>query len=203
MASSTNFGASIVPPTKEAHTDLTIPPAFDSPALTPAASREDLADASTDHQRVPIHSPFYTHPPASFERIHSRNNSTATPVANEKDVEAGLATPLTNHPFRSKVSIDCSKECKMWPSKQTLVASKNAEKKRRRENQTCGHLVGPVQDWWGLKTKRQRLIMKIMLALFVLGVVVAIAVGITIAVNGSVYVSDNHSEKIPEPDASK
>ncbi len=91
----------------------------------------------------------------------------------------------------------------MWPSKQTLVESRKAEKKKRRQNQTCGNLVGPVVDRWGRLTKKQRLWVKIALALFVLGVVVAIAVGITVAVNGTVYVNDNRSETIPEPDSNK
>jgi hypothetical protein len=86
----------------------------------------------------------------------------------------------------------------MWPSKQTLVQTRQAEKKKRRDQQCCGG-CGPVRDFWARFTKRQKLFLKIALALFLLGVVVAIAVGITVAVNGTVYVSQGHQEQIPEP----
>jgi hypothetical protein len=202
MASNTTFGASIVPTqAKQSSDEITLPPPIlDSPALTPVASREDL---STDHseRRVPIHSPFYQHPPASFERAHSRQNSKDVAVVNEKDLEAGVRTPLagdSEHPFASKVSVDCNKECRMWPSKQTLIQSRKAEKKKRRDGKFCGG-CGPVRDFWGRFTARQRLYIKIALALFLLGVVVAIAVGITVAVNGTVYVGDGNSASIPEP----
>ena len=202
---STTFGATIVPTaSQKTKTDDEIslpPPIQSSPALTPAASREDLSPEISE-RRVPPHSPFYTHNPDSFERTHSRQNSKANVAAiSEKDLESGLQTPLTadaEHPFAGKVSVDCNKECRMWPSKQTLVQTRQAEKKKKREQQCCGG-CGPVRDFWARFTKRQKLFLKIALTLFLLGVVVAIAVGITIAVNGSVYVSQGQQAKIPEP----
>lgn len=122
-------------------------------------------------------------------------------AVNEKDLEAGARTPLhrdTDHPFAAKQSVDCNKECRMWPSKQTLIQSRKAEKKKRRDGKLCGG-CGPVRDFWARFTSRQKLFIKIALALFMLGVVVAIAVGITLAVNGTVYVSDGHNESIPDP----
>lgn len=86
----------------------------------------------------------------------------------------------------------------MWPSKQTLIQSRKAEKKKRRDGKMCGG-CGPVRDFWARFTKQQKLLIKIAFALFMIGVVVAIAVGITVAVNGTVYVSDGHTESIPEP----
>ncbi len=85
----------------------------------------------------------------------------------------------------------------MWPSKQTLMESRKEEKRRKREGltKTCGPLV----DFWGRQTKRQKLMIKILFGLFLVGVIVAIAVGITIAVNGTVYVSEGKSAKIPNP----
>ena len=86
----------------------------------------------------------------------------------------------------------------MWPSKQTLIQEKQAEKKKRRNEQCCGGCA-PVRDRWAGLTKKQKLLIKIGIALFVVGVAVAIAVGISVAVNGTVYVSDGHTENIPEP----
>lgn len=201
MAAPTTFGASIVPAAPYNNPALS-----NSPALTPAVSTEDLrGEANT--KPVPPHSPFYQHPPASFEKIHSRQGSrtdiNATP--NEKDLEAGASTPLTvqqqqnDHPFASKVSVDCSKECRMWPSKQTLMQESQARRKRKRDQKTLGNVTGPVVEFWNRFDKRQKLWIKIALALVLVGVAVAIAVGITVAVNGTVYVGENRSQTIPDP----
>lgn len=197
MASTTPFGATIVPAPTQDTLDLTLPPAIsDSPSLTPAGSREDLADVYKDQRRVPPHSPFYQHPTDSLDRVHSRQNSKNI-NSSEKDLEAGLAIHQTDTaPFSSKVSLDCNKECKMWPSKQTLMEKKKAEKKKQRDGKVCA----PVVEFWESKTARQRLIIKVVSTLLVLGVVVAIAVGITIAVKGTVYVTDNRTAKIPNPE---
>lgn len=198
---STTFGATIVPtPAKKSTDEITLPaPVLDSPVLTPAVSREDLTPTSSE-PRIPIHSPFYTHPPASFERAHSRQNSKDIGAVNEKDLEAGVRTPLapdSDHPFASKVSVDCNKECRMWPSKQTLIQSRKAEKKKRRNGKLCS--CGPARDLWSKFTKRQKLYIKIGLILLVLGIVAAIAVGVSIAVNGTVYVSNGQNANIPNP----
>lgn len=206
MVSSTTFGASIVPAQKQTEDEQIPlpPPILDSPALTPAASREDLGDDYEDQRKIPPHSPFYQHRPDSFDRGHSRQNSKIQVALNEKDLEAGKPAPLTIHssdaqPFTSKVSLDCNKECKMWPSKQTLMERRKAERKKKRDTKFCGGCA-PVVDYWETKTKRQRLIVKIVLALLCIGVVVGIAVGITIAVHGTVYVTDNRTAKIPNPE---
>ena len=197
---STTFGAVIVPKAQNnANDEITPPrPVFESPALTPAVSREDLTPEFSE-RRIPPHSPFYQHPSDSFERGHSRQNSNV--VVNEKDLESGLRTPLapyTEHPFTGKVSVDCNKECRMWPSKQTLIQSRKEEKKRKRDQKMCGG-CGPVLDFWARFNKRQKLFMKIALVVFLLGIIAAIAVGITIAVNGTVYVSQGQTESIPNP----
>lgn len=196
-SNTTPFGATIVPtPSRRPGNslDLTtpIPRILDSPALTPAVSHEDLQLEHAE-RRVSPHSPFYQHPCDSFERGHSRNNSKTNVPITEKDLEGGMRTPLTpdnpNNAFMSKVSVDCNKECRMWPSKQTLMQSKLAEKKKQRDGKLCG----PVVHFWAQRTKRQKLITKIVLAFFLIGVVVAIAVGISVAVNGTVYSGEGHN----------
>ena len=200
----TKFGATIQPtPTRPSY-DLTLPPSLaGSPALTPVGSREDLGSEGFE-RRVPATSPFYQHPLASFERVHSRQSSKADLPAFEKDLERGrLTTEVSREdPFSSKVSVDCSKQdCKMWPSKETLLQSKIAEKKQKRDQQCCGGCA-PVRDSWERLTRRQKLLFKIGIALFIVGIIVAIAVGITIAVHGTVYAGSGHQDTIPNPDNS-
>lgn len=197
----TTFGASIVsspsyPKSGPAST-------LDSPGLTPAVSNEDLS-RDTNGKPIPPHSPFYQHPPQSFEKVHSRQSS-RTHVAlapNEKDLEIGASTPLAvqeDHPFASKVSVDCSKECRMWPSKQTLMQDQEARRKQKHDQKTLGRVTEPVTRFWNRMSKRQKLWIQIVVALLIIGVVVAIAVGITAAVNGSVYVGENRNKQIPDP----
>ena len=198
MASNTTFGASIVQPSQQTPNKIIPPtPLLDSPALTPATSTEDF---STQRHSIdspePSRSPFYQKDPTQPEPTHSRTSSQNRPIVNEKDIEAGPNTPLTdeNNPFTSKVNLSCNKECKMWPSKNTLAQSRKAEQKKKRDEKFCG----PVTDYCSRFTKRQKLIMQIILAFLIIGVVVAIAVGITVAVNGTVYVSDDQSKQISE-----
>lgn len=207
MSAPTTFGASIVPTPTPPTIHAAPPSTLDSPALTPAVSSEDLRDTTYASKPIPPHSPFYQHPPASFEKVHSRQNSRTTVAVapTEKDLEAGAATPLhpsaaaEDHPFASKVSVDCSKECRMWPSKQTLMQENAARRKQKRDEQTLGGVTGPVVEFWNRFSKRQKLGIQIGMALLLVGVAVAIAVGITVAVNGSVYVGEDRSKQIPDP----
>lgn len=193
----TRFGATIVPTSTHDDT-LRAPPMLDSPALTPAVSQDDMSTEYTNRP-IPPHSPFYQHPPASFERVESRQASKTHLAVYEKDLESGHVTPLTmaddENPFGSKISVDHNKECKMWPSKQTLIQQKTAEKKKRRDMKCCAGF-GPVRDWWAQFTKRQQLLMKIALALVLIGVAVAIGVGISKAVHGTYYSSDGGQQQV-------
>ncbi|WPH01149.1 Hypothetical protein R9X50_00398400 [Acrodontium crateriforme] len=197
MASSTDekitFGATVVPATAPMKPAALQPPTLESPALTPVASRDgaysevDMPTAATPQ------SPFYQHPPASFERVQSRPQSKQMLEPFEKDLEAGNITPLSStsdeNPFASKISLERNKECKMWPSRQTLMQAKQADKHKKRTNRGCTGCA-PIRAKWEAYSKCQRLMIKMCIALLVIGVVVAIAVGVTKAVNGSVY--DEH-----------
>ncbi|KAK5113871.1 hypothetical protein LTR85_010404 [Meristemomyces frigidus] len=186
------FGASIVPMQQRAEEDaLRPPPMLDSPVLTPAVSRDDMSTEYMD-KPIPPHSPFYQHPPASFERMHSRQAS-KTGVATttyEKDLESGHATPLTgvndDNPFTSKISVDHNKECNMWPSKNTLMQQRTREKQKRHATKGCAGCV-PAREWWAKFDKRQQLYFKIAIALVLVGVAVALGVGISKAVHGTYY----------------
>jgi hypothetical protein len=183
----TTFGASVVAqPDEKAYMLPTA--ATESPALTPAASRDSVAAPASDNTPLPPHSPFYTHPPASHERVES------TPVkpvhlTSEKDLEYGDATPYRHdeeNPFSKKYAVGTStQECTMWPTHQTLRQNRLADKKQRRQNRTCG--CGMVKDRWAGLSKKQRLAIRILITMVVIGAIVGVAVGITRSVNGGVW----------------
>lgn len=189
------FGASVVAQPDEKAAML--PSAgVDSPALTPTVSRETTAyhDATfADNTPLPPHSPFYTHPPASHERVPATHQALAKAayLTSEKDLEYGNVTPYTGanddeNPFSKKLAVGSNnQECTMWPTHQTLRQTRLADKKQRRQGRTCG--CGTVKHHWAGYTKNQRLAIRILIALVVIGAIVGVAVGITRSVNGGVW----------------
>jgi hypothetical protein len=189
------FGASIVTKEQNSHSiALNLPEQhLDSPVLTPVPS----IDGSRDPERSPsVGSPFYEHPAASHEFARSYySNLKASGGVTEKELENGDLSPVSReepNPFTSQVSVGHNKECKMWPSKQTLLQTRAAQKQQRRANRTCA----PLRDRWVQSSKRQRLMIKIAAALFVVGIAVAIGVGISLAVGGTYYKADGSSSRV-------
>lgn len=197
MASSTTFGATIVPTDDHRRaTPLLNEPLNDSPAMTPVPSHDSLAQQYS--QNVPVQSPFYTHPPASHEVIPSEKKTHLNVY--EKDLEAGNDTPLTpstdeEHPFSKRIGVEQNTEDTMWPSKQTLKQKYMAEKQQRRQQKGIKVLV-PVRERWAALSKRNKLIAKLLLGLFIIGLAVGLGVGISKAVQGSYYVKDGASKPI-------
>lgn len=190
----TTFGASVVaqPDEKAAMLPAT---GLDSPALTPTVSRDAATyhDATfSDNTPLPPHSPFYTHPPASHERVSATHQAPAKAahITSEKDLEYGNVTPYTgaddDNPFSKKFAVgSTNQECTMWPTHQTLRQTRLADKKQRRQGRTCG--CGTVKHHWAGYSKNQRLAIRILIALVVIGAIVGVAVGITRSVNGGVW----------------
>jgi hypothetical protein len=197
----TTFGASVIAQTDEKAAMLPTT-GIDSPALTPTVSRDaaDYHDATfSDNTPLPANSPFYTHPPASHERIAAP----AKPchLTSEKDLEEGNMTPYTGaddeNPFSKKFQVGSSnQECTMWPTHQTLRQTRLEDKKQRRSARTCG--CGTVKHHWAGYTKNQRLAIRILIALVVIGAIVGVAVGITRSVNGGVW-SDKGTHDFNRP----
>ncbi|KAM3414659.1 hypothetical protein BST61_g9818 [Cercospora zeina] len=195
MASSTTFGATIVPTSDEQRST----PLLDdhSPAMTPMPSHDSLAQKYGDN--APIQSPFYTHPPASHEAIPSEKKSHLNVY--EKDLETGNDAPLTPstdeaHPFSKRIGVEQhNTEDAMWPSKQALKQKYLAEKQQRRQKNGIKILM-PVRERWATLSKRNKLIAKLLLGLFIIGMAVGLGVGISKAVQGSYYVKDGSSKPI-------
>jgi hypothetical protein len=174
-------------------------PTFESPNLTPVVSRDDYQE-----KLVPPHSPFYQHPPASHERIPGNLQITPSKMKSqtlgvyEKDLESGPATPLSTNnelnPFTSKVSIGANQECTMWPSRKTLEQNRLAERKQKHGRRALG--FANLRHWWATASPKQKWLLRGLLAFFVIGAIVAIAVGVTNAVHGGVYSGNGQSRQI-------
>lgn len=195
----TTFGASVVPMQNNQETlSLSVAKDSTSPSSTPNIMQSN--HGTTFHEPLekvyPVTSPFYEHPAPSIERLHTNHDGKSISNVYEKDMESGMATPVSinpdENPFSSKISVDHNKECRMWPSRQTLQQTRMANKKKRNDHHTCA----PVRDRWMQLSRRQRLIAKIALVLLVVGLIVGISVGVSKAVNGGVYASDGSSRPV-------
>jgi len=223
----TTFGASIVPIDQLNLTttnDNRLPQlsVFDTPASTPAASHEDLSRTTTTAATTPTRHTNYSSPfsPQRLSPTHPRQHGRPEYLDNEKstytyastDLEA--CTPVRSYstqtpadtaddtttalnPFTSKRSVEYNKEDAMWPSRQTLLTKQAAEAKKQRQSRWCGGCIAPVRERWGGLSKRQRIGVRVFVAMVVVGVMVAIALGITVAVDGTVYTGEESSRKIP------
>lgn len=145
---------------------------------------------------IPPHSPFYTHPPSSNEVVRMTTSANRSQSHFEKDIESGVETPLSTaenfSPFSKSLAVQSQTECTMWPSKQTLKQQKQATKSGKRNKRMCA----PVLNAWADCTKRQKLFIKIAIALFVIGAAVGLGVGISVAVKGAYYTSDGQSQQV-------
>ena len=74
----------------------------------------------------------------------------------------------------------------MWPSKQTLMQEKAAERQRKMSRKGVRGCAPARERWMGM-SRKQKLIAKLLMALFIVGAIVGIAVGISVAVHGTYY----------------
>ncbi|OKL56515.1 hypothetical protein UA08_08303 [Talaromyces atroroseus] len=110
-------------------------------------------------------SPFYAHDDNNTSLEYLKNEATiAAQRYGSNDLESGVPSTPRKRSLDVHGRVRCSK---LW-----------AEKKRR-----C--------DYLSSLTRRQRLIVKLVLALIIIGAMIGIAMGITVAVGGGVWKSAN------------
>lgn len=80
----------------------------------------------------------------------------------------------------------------MWPTKDALRDKAKAEKTRKRQTRWCGQ----PKIWWDGLTKKQRLLFKILIVFFVVGIATGLGIGISKAVNGGVFAGNGQSKSI-------
>ncbi|MCJ1400596.1 hypothetical protein MMC11_003802 [Xylographa trunciseda] len=130
-------------------------------------------------------SAFYSHPTTrtSFEQLKSASTANVAIKVYETDLESGSRIRYSSEP---PVSVR-NKECNMWPGHRQHMQKCNALKQSR----SCS----PMRKL----SKKQKLLVKILIALFVVGAVTAIGVGVSKAVNAGVYKNSNQQTQIGSP----
>ncbi len=179
----TTFGASIVKPEPA----LRAQPSSDSgisAQMADAAKKEWAADPSNPY------SAFYKHPEARRSMdagdVHSKTHLDIHTT--ERDVEAGKPlSPATTQQQTPKVSVDGRlKECTMWPSRQAIMDQRKTAKRHR----GCAAFHN--------LTRKQRLWVKIVIALLIVAAAVGLGVGISKAVGGGVWAGVGQNRPISD-----
>ncbi|KAH8731420.1 hypothetical protein GQ44DRAFT_327794 [Phaeosphaeriaceae sp. PMI808] len=171
------------------------PPNKQTALRSPRSTESAITSSSTDaaHKEMPIdssnpYSAFYKHPEArrSMDASSAPQSKTRLDVSSlERDVEAGppLSAATTQQP---KSSVDGRvKECTMWPSRQAVIDQRKTYKRTR----GCNLFKN--------LTNKQRLWVKIIIALVVVAAAVGLGVGISRAVGGGVWAGQGRSKEIP------
>lgn len=195
------FGASIDTPSKTQN--HLAPNVFDTPkSLSPVITQESrlVPDA-------PL-TPFYVTPSAqtSLKSLPAgRDNDLESArkegyliSTNQLDSQLNLPTgmePVSAVPTGSRLSFDGrTKECTMWPTKQTLRNQEKADRAKRRAARACG--CNSIHAWWSSISKRQRLWFKILVAAFIVAVACGLGIGISKAVGAGVFAGKGQSKPI-------
>lgn len=187
------FGVTI-----EGKTDA--PKSTPSPApLLPSSNASTMSTATADATAKEMaidpsnpYSAFYKHPDArrSLDNVSAPQSKTHLEINTfERDLEAGVPLSAATTQQLSKVSVDGRvrevKECTMWPSRQAVLEKRKDHKRKK----GCNLFQG--------LTSKQRLYIKIIIALLVIGAAVGLGVGISRAVGGGVWAGDGKSKEIP------
>ncbi|KAH6612516.1 hypothetical protein C7974DRAFT_79725 [Boeremia exigua] len=187
------FGATIESkPAAPKSTSSPAPPAPSSNASTMTTATADATAKEMDIDSSNPYSAFYKHPDArrSLDNASAPQSKVHLDINTfERDLEAGAPLSAATTQQLPKVSVDGRvrevKECTMWPSRQAVLEKRKDHKRKK----GCNLFQG--------LTSKQRLWIKIIIALLVIGAAVGLGVGISRAVGGGVWAGDGKSKEIP------
>lgn len=177
-----------------------IPKSTPSPApLLPSSNASTMTTATADAAKKEMaidssnpYSAFYKHPDArrSLDDVSAPQSKTHLEITTyERDLEAGVPLSAATTQQLPKVSVDGRlkevKECTMWPSRQAVLDKRRDHKRKK----GCNLFQG--------LTSKQRLWIKIIIALLVVGAAVGLGVGISRAVGGGVWAGEGKNKEIP------
>lgn len=149
---------------------------------TETVSRSPTLSEEYDPTSTHPFSAFYSHPTTrtSFEQLKSASKTRI--VVYTHDLESGTLARAPSEPPTS------TKECTVWPGRNQLKRNNLLMKKRR-----------GCSPWRNL-SKKQKLWAQIIIAFIIVGAAVGIGVGISKAVGGGVWKSNNSQTTIGDGD---
>ncbi|KAL1964631.1 hypothetical protein VTN77DRAFT_6805 [Rasamsonia byssochlamydoides] len=159
----------MVPPTAEQEKLCPFPPSplMPSPAVTEQSLRSEETTPDFDPSvGAKPYSPFYCHDTPSVEKLKNEARISGRGYTSQ-DLESCLRSPI-----KHSIEIQNARRSKLW------------EPKRRHCD--CLSALSPAQ----------RLAVKLLIAFIILGTMVGIALGITAAVGGAVWRSNNRQTPI-------
>ncbi|KAI5269813.1 hypothetical protein E4T47_06789 [Aureobasidium subglaciale] len=197
------FGATVDTPTKTQN--HLAPNVFDTPkSLSPVVT----VDAPSAEPLTP----FYAAPSAEISRqtlpagrvsetdLESARKEgyfiTSNPIGSDLNLPSEMA-PVSAVPTGSRLSFDGrTKECTMWPTKQTLRNQERVERAKRRAARACG--CSSIHAWWVGTDKRQRLWFKFIVAAFIVAIACGLGIGISKAVGAGVFAGKGQTKPIAD-----
>jgi len=161
-------------PPYESHGNLSFD-TFDSSCVTPAADQDYLKDENNTASVHPF-SPFYSHPTTRTSFEQRASESKVNIAIYQHDLESGSRIAQSTDIPRSK------KDCTVWPgstSKKSLCCQQ-----RSRWN--------PLRNL----SRRDKLLVKILIVLLVVGAAVGLGIGIAKATGTGIWQSNNSESPI-------
>lgn len=147
----------------------------------------DFSTAPTPISEAPsILSPFYTHPPVSFEKEESKSTVSTVSTAELPLHYIRTATPnekASGITSFTSITLNRTRDCDMWPNQQTLSKRQTQNRKRR----MCG--------WTDKISKKMKVCLILASLAVVVGVAVALGVTISKATNNGYYAGAGQSNK--------
>ena len=201
------FGATVDTPTKTQQNHLA-PNVFDTPkSLSPVVTVD--SPSTPEAERL---TPFYAAPSAEISRqtlpptaldtdLEAARKEgyfiTSNPIASDLNLPSGMTTVSNVPTSGSRLSFDGrTKECTMWPTKQTLRNQDKAERAKRRAARACG--CNSINAWWSSISKKQRLWFKILIAAFLVAIACGLGIGISKAVGAGVFAGKGQTKPIAD-----
>lgn len=141
--------------------------------VTPISSRRP-------HDQSSPYSPFYDHSdaPATLSLQETNTPKKSHLTVYESDIEACLTETKSSMLSKKKTT----NQCTVWPGQKALMDAKRVERRR-------GECWNPMR---GLD-KRTKLWLKVLIAALIVGIAVAVGLGISKAVGGGIWKQDNAS----------
>lgn len=168
------------PATTPSRPQLTAPhPSMDSAMVFDCPTPTEDYDPTSTHP----FSPFYSHPTTrtSLEQLKNCSTSNVAIKVYETDLESGSRTRFSMEP---PSSIMTKGRCKVWPDRHQLVQQSIAKKQSR----GCYP--------WSKLSKKQKMWVKILTALCIVGAAVGIGIGVSLYVHAGVYKSNDQQGQI-------